>query len=498
MKSLRVLSIASEIFPLIKTGELADVTGALPIALKAEGIEVRTLVPGYPGVMNSLGTIEGVVHLPDLFGSEARLLRATSCELGLFVLDAPHLFARAGNPYVRSDGTEWPDNGLRFAALARTAADIALGGIPSFVPDIVHAHDWHAGLSLAYLHYSNRRRPATVMTVHNIAYQGKFARDMLAAIDLPPESFNVHGVEYYGGIGFLKAGLYFADRITTVSPTYAAEILGDEGGMGLAGLLRARSLDLSGILNGVDTSVWDPSTDPHIPGCFYPDVPNGFDTDVLASRAANKAALQRRLGLQQAPNAFLLGVVGRLSRQKGFDLLVENLPTIVGEGMQLAVLGGAGDRSLQSRYQVAAQAYPGRVSVTVGHDEGLAHLIPAGADALVMPSRVEPCGLAQLVAQRYGAVPIVSRVGGLDDTVVDARDLAVNGGAGQTGFKFGPVTAENLADVLRLACATFRDAAAWRRIQRNGMSIDVSWRNPAGRYASLYRGLAEVSQKRVA
>ena len=497
MKSLRVLSIASEIYPLIKIGELADVTGALPIALKSEGVEVRTVVPGYPSVMNSLGVVEGVVHLPNFFGAEARLIRATSCELGLFVLDAPHLFSRAGNPYLRADGADWPDNALRFAALARIAADIGLGFVSSFVPDIVHAHDWHAALALAYMHYSNRRRPATVMTVHNLAYQGVFPREMLAAIDLPPQSFTVHGVEYYEKIGFLKAGLYFADRITTVSPTYAREILSDEGGMGLGGLLRDRSCDLSGILNGIDTSVWDPATDPHIPGCFYADVSSGFESEVLQNRAINKAALQRRLGLQLAPDVLMLGVIGRLSSRKGLDLLLENLPTIVREGMQLVVLGSGGDRSLQYRYRAAAQAHPERVSVTIGHDEGLAHLIQAGADALVVPSRFEPCGLTQLCALRYGTVPIVSRVGGLGDTVVDVDDLAIIGG-GQTGFKFGPVTAENLAGVLQRACATFHDVAAWRRIQRNGMSIDVSWRNPASRYADLYSSLVELPQEKVA
>ena len=501
MKSLRVLAIAAEIYPLIKIGELADVVGALPIALRSEGIEVRTLIPGYPAVLNSLGSVEGVIHLPDFFGADARLLRATSCELGLFVLDAPHLFARVGGPYLRPDGTEWPDNALRFAALARIGADIGLGVVPSFVPDIVHAHDWQAALTLAYLHYSNRRRrPATVMTVHNIAYQGVFPREVLAEIGLPQHSFTIHGVEYYGKIGFLKAGLYFADRITTISPGYAREILSDGGGMGLGGLLRERSRDLSGILNGVDTSIWDPATDPHIPGCFYTDIPGSFESDVLKNRAINKAALQRRLGLKVAPDAFLLGVIAPLSRQKGLDLLFEYLSMAVGEGMQLAVLG-SGERNLQYSYRAAAQANPASVSVTIGHDESLAHLIQAGADALVVPSRHEPCGLTQLCALRYGTVPIVSRVGGLDDTVVDARDVAARGGR-QTGFKFGPVTSENLAGVLQQAHATFRDIAAWRRIQRNGMSTDVSWRNPASRYASLYASLCgrvvELPREKVA
>jgi starch synthase len=496
MKSVRVLSVASEIYPLIKTGGLADVTGALPIALKAEGIEVRTVVPGYPGVMNSLGPVEGMLHLPHFFGGEARLLWAKACELGLFVLDAPHLFARPGDPYLAPAGVDWPDNALRFAALARIAADIGLGLVPSFVPDIVHAHDWHGALALAYLNYSDRRRPATVLTVHDLAYQGVFPRQMLGPIGLQPESFALHGIEYFGQIGFLKAGLYFADRITTVSPTYAKEILSDDGGMGLGGLLRERSCDLSGILNGVDTSIWDPATDPHIPGCFDSDMPSCFESDVLKNRAANKAALQRRLGLEPAPDAFLIGTIGAMSRQKGLDLLLEDLPTILGGGMQLAVLG-SGDRGLQYLYRAAAQANPERLSVSIGRDEGLAHLILAGADSLLVPSRYEPCSLTQLCALRYGTVPIVSRVGGLEDAIFDAGDLAVTGGQ-QNGFKFAPVTTENLADVLRRACATFHDVAAWRRIQRNGMSTDVSWRHPASRYADLYRGLVELPQEKVA
>jgi starch synthase len=319
---------------------------------------------------------------------------------------------------------------------------------------------------------------------------------MLAAIGLPQDSFSMHGVEYYGNIGFLKAGLYFADRITTVSQTYAREILSDGGGMGLEGLLRERSCELTGILNGVDTSIWDPATDPHIPGCFYTDIPGSFDADVLKNRAVNKAALQRSLGLKVSPDAFLLGVIGPMTRQKGSDLLLENLPTIVNGGMQLAVLG-SGERNLQYSWRAAAHADPGRLSVTIGHDEALAHMIQAGADALLVPSRLEPCGLNQLSALRYGTVPIVSRVGGLDDTVVDAGDVAANGGR-QTGFKFGPVTAENLADVLQRACATFHDVAAWRRIQRNGMSTDVSWRNPANRYANLYDSLVDLPREKVA
>jgi len=476
MTSLRVLAVASEIYPIIKTGGLADVVGALPIALRAYGIETRILVPGYPDVIKALATAEVLLDWPNFYGGPIRLLGGSHADLDLLVLDAPHLFARPGNPYVAPDGKDWPDNGVRFAALSRMAAEIGQGAIRSFVPDIVHAHDWQAGLAPAYLHYANGPRPCTVMTVHNMAYQGKFPHEMLHTFGLPPESFTIHGVEYYGMISFLKAGLQFADRITTVSPTYAIEIQGDEGGMGLGGLLRERSQVLSGILNGIDTSVWNPETDPHIAA--------RFSAKELESRAANRAALQRRLGLDPSPDALLLGVISRLSWQKGLDLLLENVPTIVNEGMQLALLG-SGDPDLENRFQAAAKANAGRIAVLIGYDEAVAHLIQAGADALVVPSRFEPCGLTQLCALRYGAVPIVSRVGGLADTVIDANEADIAGSA-TTGFKFGPVTGETLAGALRRASNSFHDKQVWRKLQLNGISTDVSWRNRASQYAALY------------
>jgi starch synthase len=475
---MRVLSVASEIYPIIKTGGLADVAGALPSALRDEGVEMRTLVPGYPAVLDAITTAEPLLEWPLFFGGTTRLLQAARGELDLLVLDAPHLFARPGNPYVTPEGTDWSDNAMRFAALARMAADIGLGDVPAFVPDIVHAHDWQAGLAPAYMHYSNRRRAGTVITVHNLAYQGQFPGEMLALLGLPPESFALHGVEYYGTIGFLKAGLQFADRITTVSPTYAKEIQSDEAGMGLAGLLRERADVLSGILNGIDVAVWDPATDPRIPAHYSSDEPG--------PRTANKAALQQRLGLDVSPDAFLLGVISRLSWQKGLDLLLESLPRITGEGMQLALLG-SGDAELEDRYRRAAEESPGRIGVVTGYDEALAHLIQAGSDALVVPSRFEPCGLTQLCALRYGAVPIVSAVGGLEDTVIDA-----DGSDAPTGFKFAPVTTDNLREAIRRAHAAFPDRPRWRAIQANGMNTDVSWRGRAGRYAALYREIVQM------
>ena len=336
-------------------------------------------------------------------------------------------------------------------------------------------------LTHAYLHYSERSRPATVMTVHNLAYQGQFPREMLSALGLPPKSFTIDGVEYYGAIGFLKAGLLFADRITTVSPTYAVEIQTPERGMGLDGLLRGRANQLSGILNGIDTSVWNPATDPHIASTF--------SSEELEKRVANKVALQRRLGLRIVPDAFLLGVISRMSWQKGLDLLLANLSTIASDGMQIAILG-SGELELESRYKAAAESNPHQVSASIGYDENLAHQIQAGVDALVVPSRFEPCGLTQLCALRYGAIPVVSRVGGLADTVVDVDEARIAGGTA-TGVQFGPVIIENLAGAIRRAGTLFQDKPAWRNLQKGGMIVDVSWRNSARQYARLYRQIVK-------
>ena len=480
MTPLRVLSVASEIYPIIKTGGLADVAGALPIALEAKGIEVCTLVPGYPEVLHALERLEQQPGPVSSFGGDARLLRGRCGGLDLFVLDAPHLFASGGNPYLSPVGLDWPDNGLRFASLARMAADIGCGAVQTFIPDIVHAHDWQAALAPAYLNYEHRPRPRTLMTVHNLAFQGKFPRSLLEEIGLPPESFTVDGVEYYGEIGFLKAGLRFAEMITTVSPTYALEIQREEGGMGLGGLLRSRSGNLRGILNGIDTAVWDPATDIHIE--------RHFDASTPDYRAANKRALQKQFGLNQDPAALLLGVISRLSGQKGLDLLLECVPVIQNEGMQLALLG-SGEAELERQFRGLADTFSETIGVVIGFDEILAHQIQAGADALVVPSRFEPCGLTQLCALRYGAVPIVSMVGGLEDTVADKTD----GKREITGFKFGPVTAQNLAGALRRANAAYRDRLGWREIQLNGMSQDLSWKSRAGRYLDLYRELLGVA-----
>ena len=483
MSDLRVLSVASEVFPLIKTGGLADVVGTLPSALAPLGIAVTTLVPGYPQVMDRIAGAEAVHRWPDLFGGPAALVSAEAAGLALLVLDAPHLYRRSGGPYQDPHGIDWPDNAQRFAALAFAAAEIG-GGLLSKAPDIVHAHDWQAALAPVYLRFARaddaRRRPATVVTVHNIAFQGQFPASLLGTLRLRPEAFTIEGAEYYGQIGFLKGGLALADRITTVSPTYAIEIQGGEMGMGLEGLLRHRSPVLTGILNGIDTAVWGPATDRHLVA--------QYDAQRIGERARNKAALRQRFSLSDDAAGPLVAVVSRLTWQKGMDLLLAALPRLIAEGGQLALLG-AGDAALQAEFNAAATRHPGRVGAVFGYDEGLSHLLQGGADMILVPSRFEPCGLTQLYGLRYGAVPVVARVGGLADTIIDANDAALAAGVA-TGFQFAPVAVHALEAALARATHVYRDKATWRRIQERGMAMDVSWRRPAAQYADLYRTLA--------
>ncbi len=479
MSAIKALAVASEIYPLIKTGGLADVVGALPAALAQEGVAVRTLVPGYPSVMKALEAPETVMEIGDSFGGPARVVAGKAAGMEILALDAQHLFNRPGNPYAGPDGKDWPDNPRRFAALSRVAADVALGAVSDYRPDVVHAHDWQAGLTFAYMNFAAGPRPGMVMTIHNLAFQGQFSAGLFPALGLPPQAFSVDGVEYYGGVGYLKAGLRYADRITTVSPGYAAEIRTAEGGMGLDGLLRDHSAAMSGILNGIDTEAWNPETDPHLA--------IKYSKFTRRRRAVNKAQLQSLLGLDVDPDAPLFGVVSRLTWQKGIDLMLANIPTVIGLGAQLAVLG-TGEPAMEAGFRAAQTTHPGRVGCLIGYDEALAHQVLAGSDAVLVPSRFEPCGLTQLYALRYGTVPVVARVGGLADTVVDANPAAL-GRAVATGVQFAPVTYEMMRVALERAVSLYRQPAVWRKLQSNGMSSDVSWRDPAARYAALYREL---------
>jgi starch synthase len=480
VSDLKVLSVASEIFPLVKTGGLADVAGALPGALKREGVLVRTLVPAYPAVKAKLAEVSTAGEYTDLFGGPARVLAGAAAGLDLFALDAPHLYDRPGNPYLRPDGLDWPDNARRFAALARVGADIGLGAIGAFRPEVVHAHDWQAALTPAYLHFASGLRPATVVTIHNLAFQGHFPLSAFWELGLPERALTIDGVEYFGGVGYLKAGLRLADRITTVSPTYAREITTPEFGMALDGLLRSRASALYGILNGIDDVVWNPAADPA--------VPQNYSALRIDMRARNKTALQSKLGLTPSADRPLFAVVSRLSDQKGLDLMLPALPQLVAKGGQFALLG-SGERALEEGFADAAANQAGSIGCVFGYDERLAHLLQAGADFVVVPSRFEPCGLTQLCALRYGATPIVSRVGGLADTVIDANEAATAAGVA-TGLQFSPTSVEALSSALDRAFELFQDGATIRRMRLNGMRADVSWRGPAQRYAALYRSVA--------
>jgi starch synthase len=479
MSELKVLSVASEVFPLVKTGGLADVVGALPAALARENVEMRTLIPAYPAVLARLTNVQPAHIYDDLFGGPARVLAGKAAGLDLFAIDAPHLFDRPGNPYLGPNGLDWPDNAQRFAALARVAADIGLGAIDAFRPKVVHAHDWQAALVAAYLDYADRSRPGVVITIHNMAFQGHFPMSIFSFLGLPFQAMSIDGVEYFSGVGYLKAGLRLSDRITTVSPTYAREIMTPEFGMALDGLLRTRAAVVTGIVNGIDDTVWNPATDPALP--------QNYTALRIDMRVRNKTALQNQMGLVPGVDRPLFGVVSRLSDQKGLDLLLQALPGVVAKGGQLAMLG-SGDPSLEEGFTALATSNPDSVSCVLGYDEKLAHLIQAGSDFIVVPSRFEPCGLTQLCALRYGAPPIVTRVGGLADTVIDANEAAIGAGVA-TGVQFYPPSFESLTYALNRALDIARDPVVLRRLRLNGMRSDVSWRGPAKRYAALYRDL---------
>jgi starch synthase len=473
---MRILCVASEVYPLVKTGGLADVVGALPAALAALGEDVRVMVPGYPAALAGVEHLGGWRSLGDPLGSGATRLglgRLPGNGVPVWMVECPKLYDRSGGPYLDRAGADWPDNAQRFALLARAAAFVCEDGATfGWRPDILHAHDWQTGLAPAYLASRTGNRPASVFTLHNAQYQGLFPASALAAVGLPPESFTTAGVEYHGYLSFLKAGLHYADGVNTVSPTYARELLTPDGGMGMEGVLAAKGARFSGILNGIDTHVWDPGADPHIAHPYSP--------ARLQDKLPNKTALQRECGLEEASQAPLLGVIGRLTPQKGLDLLVEALPELLAQGAQAVVLG-TGDRALEAALLAEAVAHPRQVHVRIGYDEAFAHRIQAGCDAFLVPSRFEPCGLTQMCAMRYGTVPIVRQTGGLADTVLDASSSEDG-----TGFVFGEASSADLAAAVARAIRAYRQPAAWQALQRRAMQRDFSWDASARQYRDLF------------
>lgn len=478
---LKVLFATSEIAPLVKTGGLADVSGALPPAIAALGVDVRVLVPGYPQVMQALKTKGRVAALPGLPGVPPAQLLASKLPSGLplLVIDCA-IYDRVGGPYQDAAGRDWPDNDLRFGLLSYTAALLSTPASPyPWVPDLLHCNDWQTGLAPVYLHYVSGPKAKTLITVHNLGYQGVFPVESATRLGLPPQALSIDGVEYYGSLSFLKGGLHFADRITTVSPSYAEEIQSEPLGMGLQGLLTRRRDVLVGILNGIDTDAWDPESDPYIE--------RYYNAGRLAAKEDNRKALRARMGLADQADVPLFGTVGRLTEQKGLDVLLQIAPELIELPAQLVVLG-AGDAELQAGFAELARGHPGKIAVQIGFDEGLSHQIEAGADLFVMPSRYEPCGLNQLYSQRYGTPPVVHATGGLKDSVVDcnAETLAAKTA---TGFVFSPLSPETLLAACRRGVETWRNKRVWRQLQKNGMARDFTWEASASRYLELYRGL---------
>ena len=483
---MRVLHAAAEIFPLVKTGGLADVLGALPQALLEAGADVRLVLPGLPAIKNGVERQTLVCEIGAVFGAGKVSLwlgympdggLTTGTPLPVYVVDAPYLYQRAGNPYLAADGNEWADNLQRFALLGWVAAHIAAGELDAdWRPDVLHAHDWHAAMACAYIAAAPAATVATVFTVHNLAYQGLFDERDFPMLGLPARLLSPDGIEFHAQISFMKAGLTFADRVTTVSPNYAAEMAREEFGCGLDGMVRARGRDVSGILNGVDGTVWNPASDPGIAAPYSP--------SALGGKLRCKAALQTAMGLKADARAPLFAVVSRLTPQKGLDLVLAALPELLAAGAQLAVQG-SGDAALEAAFTAAAAAHPGRVAVRLGYDEAFAHQMIAGADAVLVPSRFEPCGLTQLYGLRYGTVPVVRRVGGLADTVVDATAQALVRDEA-TGFMFDAATPAALAAALRQAASAHAKPKLWRQLMLRGMAQRFSWGDAAAQYLLLY------------
>ena len=475
----QVLIAASECFPLLKTGGLADVVGALPLALKSQGVKATLLLPGYPKIINGLKRKKAVAELSQING----LLISGRTDQGIpvIVLDVPELFDVPGNPYLSAEGLDREDNAQRFGLFSKVAAELADGRIlPDFKADILHAHDWQAGLACAYLKAMESSVPS-IFTIHNLAFQGIFPETVMNELDLPDSFYEKNGLEYWGKVSFMKAGLVYADHITTVSPTYALEIQSDDAGMGMGGILKARQQDLSGILNGIDTDVWNPARDPDIPFTFSAESPGG--------KSKNKTALQKELGLRRAKSTPLFGVISRLTTQKGLDLLAELTDHIVQSGGQIALLG-SGDAAIEMAFRAAMEKHPTEISVTIGYDEALAHRIQAGTDAIFIPSRFEPCGLTQLCAMRYGTVPIAARVGGLNDTIIDSSPAARARNTA-TGLLFSPVTLHNLAATIDRAIGLYKSPKAWASMRQNCLDHPVGWQASAKAYKALYSSIRD-------
>jgi starch synthase len=469
---MKILFVSSELDGLAKAGGLGDVCAGLPLALRRRGIDVRLLMPGYAAVLEQNLDIVWLGRLPHQAGIPECRIGGVRLANGLvvYLLAAPALYERRGSPYCRPDGRDWPDNHVRFARLSLAAADLATGrGQLGWVPDIVHVHDWPGGLAPAYMRWAGAYQP-TVLTIHNIAYQGNFDRSLSRRLAIPESAFDINGVEFHGRLSFLKAGAFYATHVTAVSPTYAREITTPELGAGLDGLMRSRAEkgELSGIVNGLDES-WNPGSDPHLP--------HHFDEADLDGKQANAEVVRTGLCLRPSQGP-LFGIVSRLVHQKGLDLVADAADRIVEQGGQIAVLG-LGDPQVEHMLSRLSRRRRDDIGVLIGFNEPMARRIVAGSDFTLMPSRFEPCGLAQMQAQRYGALPIAHATGGLADTIQE----------GETGFLFFDLSSDGLMAACRRAFDTFSDDEQLAAMRRSAMARSFAWERSAQEYERVYRSL---------
>lgn len=482
---MRVLYVTAEIFPLAKVGGLADVSAALPVSLRDQGIDVRLLLPGYPRAMDQAANLRIAAVIDDLLGvGQVRIWKGKvpGGAVPLLLVECPSLFSRAGNPYQDEQGCDFVDNGLRFGLLGHIGAMVAAGeaGLP-WRPDLVHVNDWHTALLPLMLRVRPEPQPPTLLAIHNLAYKGAFPADVLQRLAVPAAGRASAAIDCDNQVSFLKAGICAADQIVTVSPTYATEILTAEYGCGLDELLRSRSTAIHGILNGADYDIWDPACDPYLTV--------RYDPRDLSKKQACKSAVQEEMGLAVEAEVPLVGFTSRLVWQKMPEIVLEALTALLSEGIQFALVG-EGDRGHEAKFRELAAAYPGRVGVRIGYQETIAHRLLAGADMILNPARYEPCGLTAIYGMRYGTPPIARRTGGIIDTVVDAQPQNVVDGSA-TGFLFNDVNANEMVSCVRRALQLYRQKTAWHRIQIAGMRRDFGWARSARQYADLYRQMTE-------
>ena len=485
---MNILFATSEAYPLVKTGGLADVCGQLPRALNRQDVTIRIIMPAYAGVVEKAKPAKLLGHcLTSGYRIAILESRLPGTQIKVWLLSCPELYEREGGPYQNNDGEDFQDNALRFGVFARCVVAITMGWTEISWPiDVVHCHDWQAGLIPALLRLHSGA-PPSLFTIHNLAYQGLFPYSDFEQLELPPHFWSHHGLEFYNQLSFIKGGIVFADKVNTVSPRYANEITTPEFGCGLDGLLRNRGSDLSGILNGIDVREWNPGTDPNLV--------SNYNRHSLAKKSANKLELQSLFGLPQDPDIPVFSLVTRLTHQKGIDLVIDAMAMLRRKSVQFTMLG-TGDRKLETQLRQLARRRRKSIGIKIAYDEAWAHKTVGGADAFLMPSRFEPCGLTQLYSLRYGTLPIVRNIGGLANTVTHASPENLKNGTA-TGFTFNNDTAGELKTSIESALTLYKNKTQWQAVQLAGMKQDFSWNCAAQSYTNLYKEIIKTRHRRL-